>query len=548
MIFLKKLKCFIYKISLFLVAFFSVVVPFSNSLNNYSLVNESVSLNKSAHNKMLSSSTSNLLSNGYYFNSFNSIDMVSVGFCFEIISSDFVSFSNSLSLYFGSSSSNLMPFGLLYSSESYYSSIFDSYYSSLVNFQDSNNFYLRTPVFNGDSVFYLNIKSSVASLASSSSIFLCFFYDCGNVQVSDSLLEYYQFNNSSRGFYAFDRANWLSSSNRIRFRMFYLSSSSVVSDLISLQSQYDSLLVNYNDLLNTLNTTCNIFDSTLVNSVDVEYYFNGSVDTVSFNSLLLSMWRDVLFNSSSFDSNFIAYRVWVSKNVLTSSYSSDTNYYVFGDNSYISKITINYDSSNDVFIDNSCMIRFNTYPQSTNGLLYISYNDSSSPLGFLITEVDLGTSDIKSIGGVYSSYTFNRAYHNINSISLRPNSKVCSVVDLGYITSGYDYGFRAGVASLQTQIQSLNDSLTLYQNYYDEFQLYKNDYNQAKLDEAFSKGQASVSSDTSNMTGLFTAIASVPITILNGLSGFAIWGTPILSVMITLLFLALLLWLIKMFI
>lgn len=48
--------------------------------------------------------------------------------------------------------------------------------------------------------------------------------------------------------------------------------------------------------------------------------------------------------------------------------------------------------------------------------------------------------------------------------------------------------------------------------------------------------------------GLFGAIASVPTEILNGMGNIAIWNTPILAVLFSLLFLALVLWIIRKFI
>lgn len=47
---------------------------------------------------------------------------------------------------------------------------------------------------------------------------------------------------------------------------------------------------------------------------------------------------------------------------------------------------------------------------------------------------------------------------------------------------------------------------------------------------------------------LFGGIANVPINILNGLGGFVVWDIPILSVIFTFLFLALVLWIVKRFI
>lgn len=54
--------------------------------------------------------------------------------------------------------------------------------------------------------------------------------------------------------------------------------------------------------------------------------------------------------------------------------------------------------------------------------------------------------------------------------------------------------------------------------------------------------------DAQSLMYLFGAIASVPISILNGMSPLAIWGTPLIGILVTLLFVLLLAWLVRRFI
>lgn len=84
---------------------------------------------------------------------------------------------------------------------------------------------------------------------------------------------------------------------------------------------------------------------------------------------------------------------------------------------------------------------------------------------------------------------------------------------------------------------------------------YQNGYNTAKAasdSEAYSKGYQdgveSVSSAGAVMMSLFGSVVSVPINVMNGMSGFMIWGVPIISIIISFLFIGLLIWVVKRFI
>ena len=63
--------------------------------------------------------------------------------------------------------------------------------------------------------------------------------------------------------------------------------------------------------------------------------------------------------------------------------------------------------------------------------------------------------------------------------------------------------------------------------------------------EGFIEGQNSVTSESTAINNLFASLVSVPINVLNGLMPMAIWNTPIVSIMITFMLLAMLMWLIR---
>lgn len=91
------------------------------------------------------------------------------------------------------------------------------------------------------------------------------------------------------------------------------------------------------------------------------------------------------------------------------------------------------------------------------------------------------------------------------------------------LKKGYANGYEAGKAVADKQV-------------------YKNGY-----DKGYSDGSSTLTPATT-IWSLFGAIASVPTEILNGMGGIAIWNTPILAVLFSLLFLAMVLWIIRKFI
>ena len=70
----------------------------------------------------------------------------------------------------------------------------------------------------------------------------------------------------------------------------------------------------------------------------------------------------------------------------------------------------------------------------------------------------------------------------------------------------------------------------------------------AGYDKGYAVGVQDGQSGTSAMFNLFGAVVSVPVNILNGLSPLVIWDTPVISIILTFVFIGVLLFIIKRFI
>lgn len=123
---------------------------------------------------------------------------------------------------------------------------------------------------------------------------------------------------------------------------------------------------------------------------------------------------------------------------------------------------------------------------------------------------------------------------------------------------GLYQGFLAGLSytqpSIQYQYQSgFNDgeSSGLKKGYSQGYEAGKAVADKVVYKKGYDKGYTDGSNTLTPATtiwGLFGAIASVPTEILNGMGGIAIWNTPILAILFSLLFLAMVLWIIRKFI
>lgn len=101
-------------------------------------------------------------------------------------------------------------------------------------------------------------------------------------------------------------------------------------------------------------------------------------------------------------------------------------------------------------------------------------------------------------------------------------------------------GYADGYASGADDVRSLAYSMGRSDGYADGYDYgYRVGYNE---------GENAVSEGGLVVANLFGAVAGVPISILNGLSGLTIWSIPLISVLMSFMFLGIILWVVKKFI
>lgn len=120
---------------------------------------------------------------------------------------------------------------------------------------------------------------------------------------------------------------------------------------------------------------------------------------------------------------------------------------------------------------------------------------------------------------------------------------------------GYNQGRTDANKELYEKVDSItkeNESLkTDKDNLQKDFNDYKTSYNEDVVanakNEGYNDGLNAVTNDTTSIISLFGAITTIPLNILNGLASFSIWNTPVIYLIITFLFLAVVFWCIKKF-
>lgn len=163
-------------------------------------------------------------------------------------------------------------------------------------------------------------------------------------------------------------------------------------------------------------------------------------------------------------------------------------------------------------------------------------------------------------------YCFNQYYNNgYHSISWQA----------AYWGLAYDNYPSAAVDYLRFQLDDVIDSVNyyagsavdfiardFYQLGYDAYPWeevaddnYRDGYNEGiaagnaqGYARGYNDGQASVTTESGTLLLLFGSIADVPIAVLEGLGGLVVWNTPIITIIISLMFVALIVWVIKRFI
>lgn len=134
----------------------------------------------------------------------------------------------------------------------------------------------------------------------------------------------------------------------------------------------------------------------------------------------------------------------------------------------------------------------------------------------------------------------------------------------GY-TAGYAAGYTAGNDLAQTQADEDLKAATWQEaaDYYSKLygsqleakdrayqDAWNNGYAKGK-DDGYTIGMRvgqAMTSTGGSMLSLFGSVADIPITIINGLSSLTIFNIPIISIIITILFLALIIWVVKRFV
>ena len=158
---------------------------------------------------------------------------------------------------------------------------------------------------------------------------------------------------------------------------------------------------------------------------------------------------------------------------------------------------------------------------------------SHNELGLKFTPTQIAE-ELNSIATIYQE-TYNNGYQ----LGYKTATNLKGDMNYNQI---YDKGFQDGKNEGYYSI----DQDALIKQGYDEG--YKTGLNLGK-NQGYNEGYAQAIEDKASpqsiIYGLFSAILGVPIETLNGLSGLAIWNVSLIGIMITFMFLALLLWLIR---
>lgn len=233
----------------------------------------------------------------------------------------------------------------------------------------------------------------------------------------------------------------------------------------------------------------------------------------------------------------------------------------YGGSAYILNYYMGFRSTivgNSVFADFKVKPRPSSQTYSSSAFLY-NNDSSSSESGGAIFSLD----NVKIDSAINFGFSLDSA--------MAVNDYVNQFYVLPFITFG-SFPKESTPFLLRTLQESFlagfrRESYSLSASYKDGFsdgeasmhdKAYNEGYNAGKVlaeSNAYQQGyNVGYSDGTNQLTpvttiwGLFGAIASVPTEILNGMAGIAIWNTPILAVLFSLLFLGLVLWIIRKFI
>ena len=322
----------------------------------------------------------------------------------------------------------------------------------------------------------------------------------------------------------------------------------------TLNTEYASLLAKYNSLkaeykllsdkidgwFSTYSSNgTNFYNPNQLNTISVEYRSksesSSKIYTYSFN---LSDSASIGLTDFQYDFNKIA--CLMLKNITgDSSYSSydSTIDYINGSTYIFKKFTLNFKSN--TIIDKNEYLWYETGDdRQYSGQMNV--NNSSS-------WVDLVDNENHANYGDYTSFRWSElvSITKVNSLTFAMSSNsanACSIYKFGVVTDAYQVGYDTAYNEINDQINDLNAK---YEKLEDQYKAYREKYNNKSYQQGYNDGRSSVSDEGASITTLFTSIVGVPITILNGLGVLTVWDIPLISVLLSLMFAMLLLWLIK---
>lgn len=159
---------------------------------------------------------------------------------------------------------------------------------------------------------------------------------------------------------------------------------------------------------------------------------------------------------------------------------------------------------------------FDLHSENTNTLsVTLSYDNQSNLYGSMYVSFD---SALQHYGYCHAKSSYFMPFYERHAravVASYPNSAYDNGYGNGW-TDGYTYGYDQG--------------------------------NEEGYAAGYAEAQAEITNEGRSIANLFGAIASVPITVLNGLGGFTIWNVSLIAICMTFLFLGLVLWIVRKFI
>lgn len=271
------------------------------------------------------------------------------------------------------------------------------------------------------------------------------------------------------------------------------------------------------------------------------------------NGASVALFYELLL-SNAYIGNTLQYKSFPSAGLYRVDFDWLVNYWLVDDDDLYNRdftiggdFVINgVDCNYFAFDSSSGFLNFYTYPYQ-----YPIYTENMGGIAYIDLLVRSVNSNLSSFNDYFrrSSYYLYEAsnYGFDNGYSAGVNAGDPFIWQDGYnagrqqadqeaYQNGYDVGFSQGEQS-GAELGYTQGEEVGYDEGYD-----------IGYDDGYRIGQREANNATSSILTLFGSIASVPITILNGLGGFTIWDVSIISIALTFLFIGLILWVIRRFI